>query len=70
MRNREIKYPLFLCLKPEAQLALAQMQWDIYGLVIKEALMPEEPIIDTEIESLEEIDHIMRKPPRHHRGDA
>jgi len=68
--RREIKYPLFLCLKPEAQVAVAQYQWHTYGLVIEPALMPEEPIIDTEIESLDELTKIMQQTPRHHRGDA
>jgi len=54
-------WPLWMCLKPEQLALLIMYQWKHYGLKLD--LMID---IYTDIESLEEIDQLMREPPEYH----
>ena len=62
------EYPLFWMLKPEAQAKLMQLYWDEFGTRLE---IPAPPGMDAEtwqtirLESLEEIDRIIRQPPKH-----
>ena len=69
MINREIKYPLFMCLRSETQAKIAILQWNTYGQKLDIPLTPEEPkpvIIDApnyQEEQAIELDKIMRQAP-------
>ena len=60
-------WPLWWHLEPAAQALLMQFQWDTYGCRLEIPPEPGHGHIDAEIESLEEIDRGMRRPPRHQR---
>lgn len=57
-------WPLWWHLEPAAQALLMQFQWDNYKYHIEIPPLPGSKI-DTEIESPEEIDSLMRQAPRH-----
>lgn len=56
-------WPLWECLQLESLVKLIQYQWDNYGLKL-------ELLIDIyrEMESLEEIDRLMRQKPHYPKG--
>jgi len=53
-------WPLWQCLKAEALAALIIYQWEHYGLKLD--LLAD---IYRDVEGLEEIDRLMRKPPEY-----
>jgi len=57
--TRELTWPLWWCLEPEAQVLLMQYQWDTYGF--KLTIPPRPSHSTTEMESTEEIDILMRQ---------
>lgn len=67
-------WPLFWCLKPEAQALLMQYQWDKYGFRLEIPPPPSDVLTETKLESLEEINQIKMtgarygRLPRHLRG--
>jgi len=65
------KWPLFWSLEPAAQAKLIQYQWDNYNENIAIPAPLEIPQEDwpIEMESLEEIDRLMRQKPRRPKGD-
>lgn len=69
--SKRTTWPLFWCLKPEAQAKLMQLYWDEFGTRLE---IPAPPGITEDVwqkvrlESLEEIDRIMRQPPSRSRG--
>ena len=65
MKNRQYKWPLFYCISVEEQALLMQFQWDEYGFRLTIPPAPSHGRIDTEIESPEEIERIMKQPPKH-----
>ncbi len=67
MRN---SVPIFWCLSVEAQAVLMKFQFDNYGVRLDILPAPEGIQIDTELETPEEIDKLMRQPPKHPRQDA
>ena len=66
--KEKVKFPLFWCLKPDSQAALLQWQFDNYSEILK---IPTPPTtskgvwLAVEMESIEEIDKIMRQAPSH-----
>jgi len=57
-----VSYPIWWCLSAENQAKLMQFQWDNFGYYLE---IPPLPVGSIEnIESLEEIDKIIRKPPK------
>lgn len=61
-------WPLFWCLKPEAQALLMKYQWDNHGFRLQVPPLSDDGHIDTKIESPEEIDKLMRQKPRYFKG--
>ena len=55
-------WPLGLIISREALAKLMQLQWKTYGTKLD--LLTDDPFKD--IESLSEIDRLMRKPPEYH----
>lgn len=53
-------WPLWQCLKANQLAMLIQLQWNLYGLKLD--LLSD---LYKDVESLEEIDRLMRKPPRY-----
>ena len=66
----EMKWPLFWCISQEARVALMKYQWEHFGLRLNIPPEPFTPVsFSTQLESLEEIDRMMRqKPHRPRRG--
>lgn len=61
-------WPLFWCLSPQDQAKLMQYQWDNFGFRLVIPPLPSDIDIDTEIESPEEIDRLIRQKPRYLKG--
>lgn len=61
-------WPFWWHLEPAAQALLMQFQWDTYGFRLQIPLELGHGRVDTEIESPEEIDQIMRQAPSRSRG--
>ena len=57
-------WPLWQCLKPEDLVKLIQLQWELYGTKLE--LLEKTPL--SEIESLEEIEQLMRQKPHYPKG--
>ena len=60
----KVMWPLFWCLEPECQAMLIEFQWGSYGLKLQMPPMPDSKF-DTKVESPEEINRLMRQPPKH-----
>lgn len=61
-------WPLFWCLKPEAQALIMRFQRDAHGQTLEIPAPPETANSAWHIvlsENLEEIDRLMRQPPKH-----
>ncbi|MBA7586842.1 hypothetical protein ES708_28848 [subsurface metagenome] len=63
MQDARFKYPLWWCLPVAAQAALMQWQWDNYGLHLSFPPRPGEIYVPPHVESVEEIDWLMRQKP-------
>lgn len=64
-KNRNT-WPLWQCLEPQVLAKLVAFQWKHYRTKLDLLTGPRANIhIDTQIESLEEIDRLMRTPPEH-----
>ncbi|MBA7577414.1 hypothetical protein ES708_19266 [subsurface metagenome] len=64
MQDIRFRYPLFWCLSPAAQARLMQWYWDNYGLHLSIPPRLGETHVPPHIESVEEIDWLMRQPPK------
>jgi len=53
-------WPLWECLRPESLIALAALQWKLYGTRLDLLSDPYK-----ELESVEEIGRLIRKPPKY-----
>ena len=66
-------WPLFWCLESNCQAKLMQWQWDNYGQKIE---IPAPPRTSkaawqaVQVENSDEIDRLIRKPPRHQKRVA
>lgn len=61
-------WPLFWCLEPECQALLIQFQWDVYGLRLEIPVPPKTSKAvwqAVQSDNEEEIDKLMRQPPKH-----
>jgi len=58
--SKRTTWPLWECLKPEQLAKLIQLQWRLYGLKLELLTHPDL----SGIESLEEIDRLMRIPTK------
>ena len=61
----KIEWPLWWHLEPEAQALLMEYQWDNWGLRLDTPPLVGETYVVTFLKSPEEIDRLMRQPPRH-----
>lgn len=66
----KVMWPLWWCLEPDAQAALMQLQWDLYGYRLQIPALPGPGYLDLELESPEKIAKIMRRTPRHQKRVA
>ena len=60
---------LWDCLSDECRQRLAAYQWERYGQRLDVALAPPVPAFRPFIEPVDEIDRLLRQPPRHPLGD-
>ncbi len=59
------KWPAGECMKPESLALLALYQWETYGYNLEIIARSKDDIqVETQLESVEEIDKIMRQAPR------
>lgn len=64
-------WPLWWCLKPESQAALMLFQFQNYGTKLDIPAPPQTSKgiwLNTQLETAEEIDHIIRQAPSRSRG--
>ena len=59
-----MKWPIFHCLSAQSQALLMQFQYDNFGVSLDIPPVPEDVHIEPNIESLEEIDKIIREPTK------
>lgn len=63
----KIEWPLWECIPIKSLVELAQYQWLNYGTKLDVIPGPQDYTEQFFVEKLSEIDHLMRRPPRHQR---
>ena len=67
MKTDRSTWPLWQCISIEKQAQFIQDVWDKFGIdLLKEDKPGDSVTYRGKIESLEEIDQLMRKPPEYH----